>query len=277
MMMDKDKGVKKKSKSGHILIWLIFLEVVIVVAGIGYILLPKEDKELEALLDQDVSIDYIEETETEMGNPVPKPEVDEQFLTINEYSRPGDKTDGIKYIVIHYLANPKTTAQQNHDYFESLKDLQNMSRSANYVIGLEGEIIQCVPDDEIAYASNNENHESISIENCHKDDSGKFTEATYDSLVRLTAYLTEEYGLDRDQIIRHYDITGKECPKYYVEHEDKWEEFKDDVMNYREQCREEALAVIAAEKAKRESEVDLLAVYLESNARDETDSETENQ
>ena len=35
--------------------------------------------------------------------------------------------------------------------------------------------------------------------------------------------------------------------------------------------------MIAAEKAKRESEVDLLAVYLESNARDETDSETENQ
>ena len=66
MMMDKDKGVKKKSKSGHILIWLIFLEVVIVVAGIGYILFPKEDKELETLLDQDVSIDYIEETETEM-------------------------------------------------------------------------------------------------------------------------------------------------------------------------------------------------------------------
>ena len=172
MMMDKESGVKKKSKSRHLLIWLVFLEAVIVVAGIGYILFPKEDKELETLLDQDVSIDYIEETETEMGNPVPRPEVDEQFLTINEYSRPGDKTDGIKYIVIHYLANPKTTAQQNHDYFESLKDLQNMSMSANYVIGLEGEIIQCVPDDEIAYASNNENHESISIENCHKDDSG---------------------------------------------------------------------------------------------------------
>ena len=136
----------------------------------------------------------------------------------------------IKYIVVHYLGNPKTTAQQNHDYFESLKnDLDEVYMSANYIVGLDGEIIQCVPDDEIAYASNNENHESISIENCHMDDTGKLNEATYHSLVSLVAYLSEKYHLDRDHIIRHYDVTGKICPKYYVEHEERWEEFKDDV------------------------------------------------
>ena len=42
----------------------------------------------------------------------------------------------------------------------------------------------------------------------------------------------------REHIIRHYDVTGKECPLYYVEHEDKWEEFRDDVMNYIEECKE---------------------------------------
>ncbi len=255
------KNQKKKQKSSHILLWIVFAEIVIVVFGLLLILWPREDEELDALLEQDVTIDYIEETEGEQQLCVSRPEIDEQFLTINEYSRPGTKTDGINYIVIHYLANPMTTAQQNHDYFESLKDLQNMSMSANYVIGLEGEIIQCVPDDEIAYASNSENHDSISIENCHKDSSGKFTEATYNSLVHLTAYLTEKYGLGRDDIIRHYDVTGKECPIYYVENEDKWEEFKDDVMNYRAECE-------AAAEASKETdpEVDVLQIYLESIA-----------
>ena len=30
-------------------------------------------------------------------------------------------------------------------------------------------------------------------------------------------------------MIRHYDVTGKNCPKYFVEHEDEWEQFKKDV------------------------------------------------
>ena len=47
--------------------------------------------------------------------------------------------------------------------------------------------------------------------------------------MKLTAYLTEKYDIDRDHIIRHYDVTGKECPKYYVENEDEWENFKKDV------------------------------------------------
>lgn len=253
------KNRRKKKGNSHLLLWILFAESVIVVIGLILVLLwPREDEELDALLEQDVTIDYIEEEDDKEQLYVPRPDIDEQFLTINDYSRPGIKTDGINYIVIHYLANPKTTAQENHDYFESLKDLQNVSMSANYVIGLEGEIIQCVPDDEIAYASNSENHDSISIENCHMDATGKFAEATYNSLVHLTAYLTEKYGLGRDDIIRHYDVTGKECPLYYVENEDKWEEFKDDVMAYRETCE--------AEAAPQETDpvVDELEAYLES-------------
>ena len=35
-----------------------------------------------------------------------------------------------------------------------------------------------------------------------------------------------------DDVIRHYDVTGKNCPKYYVEHEDAWKQFKVDVADY---------------------------------------------
>ncbi len=257
----------QNKKKKRLLLWVAFAELVIIVIGLMIALWPRDDKELDALLEQDVTFEYVEETETE-AVAVPRPDIDKQLLTVNEYSRPGIKTDGIKYIVVHYLGNPKTTAQQNHDYFESLKnDLDEVYMSANYIVGLDGEIIQCVPDDEIAYASNNENHESISIENCHMDDTGKLNEATYHSLVSLVAYLSEKYHLDRDHIIRHYDVTGKICPKYYVEHEERWEEFKDDVMNYRAECEKEAEAARSTE----ETQMDELAAYLESAAMDESE------
>ncbi len=86
---------------------------------------------------------------------------------------------------------------------------------------------------EIAYASNDRNRDTLSIECCHEDESGKFTKETYQSLVKLTAWLCDTYGLETDQVIRHYDVTGKLCPKYYVEHEDKWDTLKKDIEKAR--------------------------------------------
>lgn len=229
----------KKRKIGRLLFWLLLLVVVISATGVTVAMNLAEEK---MDMQQETESETEKTSETEQVNyEVPKPDVSEQLLTVNDYSRPGEKTDGIKYIVIHYLGNPKTTAQENHDYFESLKDLQNCYMSANYVVGLEGEIIQCVPDGEVAYASNQENHESISIENCHMDTTGEFLKDTYISLVKLTAYLTETYNLGREQIIRHHDVTGKDCPIYYTEHEDYWEDFRDDVMTYRELCKKQVV------------------------------------
>lgn len=76
------------------------------------------------------------------------------------------------------------------------------SVSSNFVIGMEGEIIQCVPTSEIAYASNDRNHDTVSIECCHPSEDGKFTEATYHSLVELTAFLMGKFELDIKDVIR---------------------------------------------------------------------------
>lgn len=229
---------QRRIRPHHILIWLavILLTAAVVIGIVRILRRPVDDVDVDALLEDAADLQL--ETETESLNPVPRPDIDEQLLTINDYSRPGTKTKSIDCIVIHYLGNPKTTAQENHDYFESLKDLQDESMSANFVVGIQGEIIECVPPGEVAYASNSMNDYSISIENCHLDETGRFTEETYQSCVHLTAYLLEEYGLGREDIIRHYDVTGKECPLYYVENEDKWEEFRDDVMDYIASCRE---------------------------------------
>ena len=47
--------------------------------------------------------------------------------------------------------------------------------------------------------------------------------------MRLTAYLCDRFSLDADDVIRHYDVTGKLCPLYYVEHEDAWETLRADI------------------------------------------------
>ncbi|MGI6118501.1 MAG: N-acetylmuramoyl-L-alanine amidase family protein [Bilifractor sp.] len=158
-----------------------------------------------------------------------RPEIDVQLLTPNRYSRPQIQLNQINGIVIHYTANPGTTAQENRDYFEGLKDSHETHASSHFIIGLDGEIIQCIPSSEICYAANKRNYDTLSIECCHPDSSGKFNDETYQSLVNLTSWLCRHFDVSADNIIRHYDITGKDCPKYFVEHEDAWEQFLADV------------------------------------------------
>lgn len=155
----------------------------------------------------------------------------EDFLTVNEYSRPGDPLTEVKNIFVHYTANPGTSAAQNRSYFEQLKDNHERSASAHFIIGYNGEILQCVPLDEIAYAVQTRNEDSISIECCYKADNGQFTQETYDSLIKLLKWLTDAYDLEADDILRHYDCGGKKCPIYYTEHEDAWNQLKEDVKN----------------------------------------------
>ena len=147
--------------------------------------------------------------------------VDQQIIKVDGDSRRGVMLEGVRNIVIHYVGNPGTTAQQNRDYYAS----RSSDVSSHFVIGLKGEIIQCIPLHEKSSASNHRNKDTISIEVCHPDESGKFTDASYQSLVKLTAWLIDVCDLDSDDVIRHYDITGKQCPLYFVTHEDAWKKF----------------------------------------------------
>lgn len=161
-----------------------------------------------------------------------KPPMEEAFLTPNPYSRPQDALSTVTQLYVHYTANPGTSARQNRDYFEGLAQTHLTSASAHFVIGYEGEIVQCIPLNEMAYAVIGENDHSISIECCYLEQDGKFTDATYQSLLKLLGWLMEEYNLDVSDVKRHYDAGGKLCPLYYAEHEDAWEQLKQDLSNY---------------------------------------------
>ena len=176
--------------------------------------------------------------------------VTEDYISVNQYSRPKIPLEKVNAIVIHYIGNPGTSAQANRNYFDGLSKQSGEGAtyaSSNFIVGLEGEVIACVPINEIAYASNNRNSDTISIETCHPDETGKFNTVTYDSLAELTAWLCYHFGLDSGNVIRHYDVTGKLCPLYFVEHEDAWETFKSDVQTRLERIRQEAVTTTAAE------------------------------
>lgn len=224
---------KKADISGKL---LVILPIIILAAAVLLVvsLLPKGQKEAQA--------DNTEAAVSTLSGDIDwfgAPDIDVQLLTVNEYSRPGIALQQVKGIVIHYTANPGSSAQANRDYFENLKNGGDRKVSSHFVIGLEGEIIQCIPTSEIAYASNSRNTDTISIECCHPDDTGEFTEATYDSLVQLTGWLCKRFSLDKEDVIRHYDVTGKDCPRYFVQNEADWEQLQEDIETKKEEIRQQ--------------------------------------
>jgi len=166
--------------------------------------------------------------------------IDEKYLTPNPYSRPQKKIKDIKGIVVHWVANPNSQAINNRNYFESLKD-KKIFASAHYIIGLKGEIIQCLPLNEIGYHVGAKSYRTnklgeypnaytIGIECCHLDWNGKMTDETYKSLIELVKMLCDKYKLNPTiDLYRHYDVTGKLCHRYFVDNAGAWDKLKDSI------------------------------------------------
>ena len=92
-----------------------------------------------------------------------------------------------------------------------------------------------------AYYGKATNRNTIGIEVCSTNDTGKmtvandshwrFTDKVVSNLVELVKYLMAEYGIDAAHVIRHYDVNGKPCPGIIGWNEDtgsaaKWAAFK---------------------------------------------------
>lgn len=138
----------------------------------------------------------------------------------------------IKYIVIHYVG-ALGGAKANCEYFKSV----NRNSSAHYFVGHEGEVWQCVEDADVAWHcgaksykhSTCRNSNSIGIEMCVRKNSNGvwyFEDATVASTIELTKELMAKYNIPIENVIRHYDVTGKTCPEPYVRNENEWKAFK---------------------------------------------------
>ena len=224
----------RKKKPQNILKYLVLAVVIAIVVlavcalGYGFFEMRIEQSGLE-IDQQSWSQQSSEGGGQEQWQAEGAPYIDVELLTPNSYSRPQIPIEQVNYIAIHYTANPGSTAMSNRNYFENLATTQENKVSSHFVVGLEGEVVQCIPTSEMSYATNSRNVDTISIECCHPDETGQFNDATYSSAVKLTAWLCTRFGLDTDQVIRHYDVTGKDCPKYYVENPDAWFRMKADI------------------------------------------------
>lgn len=142
----------------------------------------------------------------------------------------------IKYIAIHYTAgstSKKGTAMATRNVFITRQ------ASADYIVD-DAEIVRINPDVRNYYCwavgdklnsttgggrlhgvATNKN--TISIEICSNllpnttaavpnHGGWYFTDASLNNALKLVRYLMREYNIPKENVVRHYDITGKLCP-----------------------------------------------------------------
>ena len=137
----------------------------------------------------------------------------------------------IKYIVVHFTANNGDTAYGNTNYFKSYR-----GASAHYFVD-ENSAYQSVEDKNIAWHcgakkykhSTCRNSNSLGVELCsRKDSKGNyyFMDKTVDNAVELIKMLMAKYNVPIANVIRHYDVTGKNCPEPFVKNIEAWQNFK---------------------------------------------------
>lgn len=187
----------------------------------------------------------------------------QDLLTVNEWSRPGRKLLEVKAIIFHWVGNPGTTAKENRDYFESRKNGNLGYGSAHLIIDLDGSVLECIPEDEVAYhvgsakpdpdsrkiytdwarktfgkyaeypEANSPNNCTLGIEMCHTDWAGHFTDATLRTASELALCYCKAYGLDpMTQIGTHHGVVGwKDCPRLWTTHPELFEQFRRDILS----------------------------------------------
>lgn len=133
----------------------------------------------------------------------------------------------IQYIVVHYTANSGDTAQNNLDYFAR----EVTGTSAHYFVD-RASVRQSVLDTDIAWHCGAEryqhpecrNSNSIGVEMC--DSVGAVPAATRERTAAFVRKLMDKYGVPVENVLRHYDVTGKRCPAPWVDNPAEWMEFK---------------------------------------------------
>lgn len=156
-----------------------------------------------------------------------------QYLTPYNHNK-GRRGQAIKYIVVHYTSGSMRAypaALRNCKFFASA----NRNASAHYFIDEGDTIYQSVLDEDTAWSVGAKkyvhpecrNHNSVNIEVCSD---GMFSEKEIVNLRWLVKKLQKKYGIPDDRVIRHFDVTGKSCPAYYVD-ETRWQELKERILS----------------------------------------------
>lgn len=150
-------------------------------------------------------------------------------------------TSLIKYLVYHYTANDGDTDEANAKYFHN-----NVVKASAHRFVDDDSVTISVPDNYVAYSVGGglqgskghrfykkcTNTNSISIEMCDTIRNGKYevSSKTRANAIALGKELVKKYGIKKENVIRHFDVTGKNCPAYFVKDEEAWKKFRDEIF-----------------------------------------------
>lgn len=167
----------------------------------------------------------------------------------SNYRSANRKNSDIKYIVIHYTAGDGDSDESNARYFKGA----NRQASAHFFVD-DDSITQSVNIKDIAWHCGGSvyndvkktggakfngactNSNSIGIEMCDTNRNGKYelSNKTRNNTIKLVNALMSEFNIDINHVVRHFDVTGKYCPRYFCPpygDSKEWDKFKKDIVN----------------------------------------------
>lgn len=166
----------------------------------------------------------------------------EKFIDVNPHTRSGKKLTEVKKLVIHYTANNGGTAMNHYNYFNNLKDRY----ASAHIFVDKNEAICIIPLNEVAFHAGDvqrrnadgspyrgvkellpsANYLSIGVEMCLEKD-GTFHPDMIERTEDVFVELCKKFKLDPlKDIVRHFDITSKNCPAPWVQDKNKFDDFK---------------------------------------------------
>lgn len=152
-------------------------------------------------------------------------------------------------ITIHNTGNPSSTAKNERAW---LTNSTNVRTASFHIVVDENEFIECLPLNENAWhsgdgnGSKSGNRTSIGIEIC---ESGNYVK-TLANAAELVASMLKDRGWGVDRLRRHYDWSGKVCPRLMFSGGSwaGWVSFKNMVATKLQPKIEENLPMTAVEK-----------------------------
>ena len=151
----------------------------------------------------------------------------------------------IKYLVYHFTANDGDTDEANSKYFKNNK----VQASAHKFVD-DDSVTTSVEDNHVAwhcggsrysdykktggakYYKKCTNTNSVGIEMCDTIKDGKYnlSAKTRANAIAVGKEYIKKYGIKKENVIRHFDVTGKKCPLYFVENEADWIKFRNELF-----------------------------------------------
>lgn len=189
-------------------------------------------------------------------------QISSMLLTKSPYNRSGKELSDVLGVVMHWTGAPLQTASEVRDYFESLGGgREGRYASSHFIVGIRGEVVQCIPTNEVAYHCGSHtadpasgkiytdearrrfgkfaekptltpNYCTIGIELCALNSDGEFNDPTTNAAAKLVARLLLAYRLDTRDVTTHHDVVGwKDCPRLWTQKPQLFSLFKERVKH----------------------------------------------